>query len=69
MYMENMTVVIIPQEEWANIKNQQLQILEQLKDLQKPKQVGIPVSYITAQSFFGEFWFILLKEKNNVCME
>jgi hypothetical protein len=53
--MENMTMVIIPQEEWANIKNQQLQILEQLKDLQKPKQVGIPFNYITAQSFFGEF--------------
>jgi hypothetical protein len=53
--MENMTMVIVPQEEWANIKNQQLQILEQLNDLQKPKQIGIPLNYITAQSFFGEF--------------
>ena len=51
--MENMTMVIIPQEEWLNIKNQQLQILQHLEDLQKIKQVGIPVNYITAKEFMA----------------
>jgi hypothetical protein len=39
--MENITMVIIPREEWMDIKNQQVQILEHLKELQKPKHIGI----------------------------
>ncbi len=48
--MENITMVVIPQEEWANIKNLQLQILQQIKELQNKS----PFSRSAARTTFDE---------------
>jgi hypothetical protein len=53
MNLEQVTLVMVPREEWAAIKNTQQEILQQLIALQKSKQAGISVNYITAKEFMA----------------
>jgi hypothetical protein len=51
MDSNNMTLVMIPQQEWAGIVATQQDILEQLKELNTRGPAGVPIKYITAKEF------------------
>ena len=50
MIKEGMTFIMIPQQEWNYIREQQKEILDQIKVLQE-KRNQVPTDYITAKEF------------------
>lgn len=53
MNIENMTLVMIPKEEWTELLAAQEDILQQLKELNMRGSTGIPIKYITAKEFMA----------------
>lgn len=53
MNAQNMTLVMIPKEEWADIVTAQQDILQQLKELNTRGPTGIPIKHITAKEFMA----------------
>lgn len=51
MNTENLTLVMIPKEEWTTLLAAQQDILQQLKELSTKGQTGIPIKHITAKEF------------------
>jgi hypothetical protein len=51
MTLQGATLVMIPEEELAFLKNTQQEILQQLKELQSKELGGIPIKNITAKEF------------------
>lgn len=51
MGQEQMTMVLLPEEEWQKIKDTQSEILNLLKDLKLSRTNGIASGYITAKEF------------------
>lgn len=51
MANEGMTFIMIPQKEWNYIRDQQKEILDQIKMLQEKRHNEIPMNYITAKEF------------------
>lgn len=51
MTNEGMTFIMIPELEWNFIKEQQKEILDQLKVLQEKRNDQVPTNYITAKEF------------------
>ncbi|MDB5198041.1 MAG: hypothetical protein JWO92_4 [Chitinophagaceae bacterium] len=53
MNLEKMTLVMIPQEELADLQSAQQEILQQLKALNTRGPTGIPIKHITAKEFMN----------------
>lgn len=51
MMNEAMTFIMIPQQDWNFIKEQQKEILDQIKVLQEKRNNQVPTNYITAKEF------------------
>lgn len=51
MGQEQMTMVLLPEEEWQQIKDTQSEIVNLLKDLKLSRTNGITSGYITAKEF------------------
>lgn len=53
MNLEKMTLVMIPQEELADLRSAQQEILQQLKELNTRGPTGLPIKHITAKEFMN----------------
>ena len=53
MNLQSMNLVIIPQEELANIQSTQQEILRQLQSLQSDSSKAVPIRHITAKEFMA----------------
>lgn len=53
MNLEKMTLVMIPQEELADLRSAQKEILQQLKELNTRGPTGLPIKHITAKEFMN----------------
>ncbi len=51
MTNEAMTFIMIPQQEWNYIREQQKEILDQIKMLQEKRDNQFSINYITAKEF------------------
>ncbi len=51
MELQRMNLVMIPQEELANLQVTQQEILKQLQNLQSVSSSTVPIRYITAKEF------------------
>ena len=51
MTYEGMTFIMIPQQEWNYIREQQKEILDQIKVLQEKQRNQFSINYITAKEF------------------